>query len=117
MNSETRLQIAIMEYLDLVLPKSARAFHFHQNGRDKKQQALLTRMGVKAGLHDVGIIRSAGRIYLIEVKAPKGRLTLSQVAFHAWCRQWGIPHCVARSIEDVRDFLEAENFETREVAA
>lgn len=116
MKPETRLQITIMEYLDLVLPESARAFHFHQSGKDKKEQALLARMGVKPGLQDIGIIRSCGRIYLIELKTPKtGRLSPDQIEMRKWCTRWGIPHCVARSIEDVRAFLADEGFETREV--
>lgn len=113
---EDAIHRSIMSYLEAVLPESAMAFHPMQNPRSAKAGANFKRMGMKAGIPDIGIIRATGRIYWIEVKARKGRLSLSQKAFQMWCVQWGVPWCLARSIDDVRDFLQQHDFEIREAA-
>lgn len=41
----------------------------------------------------------------IETKAKKGKLRETQVAYHARMREWGIPICVAYSLNDVKEFV------------
>ena len=42
----------------------------------------------------------------IECKAAKGRREVSQKAWHARAGVWGVPVCYARSLGDVRAFVE-----------
>lgn len=110
---ETTLHIAIMDYLNAVLPADIRAFTFHQNPRNKVEGAKLKRMGMKAGLADIGLIRAGGYIALIEVKTDKGRLSPAQVELRDWCGEYAVPYCVVRSIGDVQAFLTDMNIQTR----
>jgi hypothetical protein len=41
----------------------------------------------------------------VEVKAGKGKLRPSQQLFQEECRKANVPHCVARSVTDVFDWL------------
>jgi hypothetical protein len=55
------------------------------------------------GVSDIlGVQKGAGRFFAIEVKAPKGRLSLDQEAFLEAVRASGGLGIVARSIEDVQ---------------
>lgn len=114
--SEKQIHAAIAEYLGWALPDSAMFFHPMQNPRSAKAGAQFKKMGMKAGIPDICILRSCGRVYFIEVKKNGGKLTLPQTAFRMWCVEYGIPHTVARSVEDVRGFLAEHDFELRDAA-
>ncbi len=117
MSGEHSIQVAIVGYLDRVLPGSYRAFAIPNGGRrDKITGAILKREGVKAGVPDIAIVRDGGSVAFLEVKAPKGSLSTSQKAFRDWCGENSVPFEVVRSIDDVRSTLSAWGINTREAA-
>jgi len=116
-SSERKIHIAIVDYLNAVLPDSHLVVHLYNNPRSAASGALAKRMGMLAGVPDLMIVRPLGRVAFIEVKAEGGRLSPMQIAFKLHCKTWGIDHAVCRSIEDVRDFLAELRIETREALA
>jgi hypothetical protein len=59
----------------------------------------------------------APRAAFIEVKTGKSELSDDQIAFRGALIQMGVPHVVARSIDDVRDAFAQWNVPTRECRA
>lgn len=57
------------------------------------------------GHPDIAGIFRGGRAFYIEVKKPKGVVSQEQRAFHDMIRRYGGRVCVARSVQDVSDFL------------
>ena len=113
-SDETPIHIAIVEYLRLVLP-DALIWHTPNGGkRSKREAAELKRMGVLAGVPDIAILTRFGVVLFIEVKAPKGRQSPEQVAFHDFCIAAKVHYFVARSVDDVRLFLCVLGVPTRE---
>ena len=114
---EKHVHTAILDYLQTVLPESHLTVHLYNNPRSAAAGAAAKRMGMLAGVPDLMIIRPLGRIAFIEVKREGGRLSVPQIAFRLFCRNWGVPHAVCRSIEDARDFIEEIGIETKEARA
>ena len=115
--SERLIHIAIVDYLNAVLPESHLVVHLYNNPRSAAAGAAAKRMGMLAGIPDLMIIRPLGRMMFIEVKKEGGRLSPEQTAFRLFCKQWGVPHAVCRSIEDVREYLDEWGVETKETRA
>ena len=111
--AERGIHQSIIDYLRLILPESHKAVHLRNNPRSRVMGGSEKRLGALKGIPDIAVIRPLGRIAFIEVKAEKGRLSPEQADFRLWCVRWGVPHCVARSIEDVRGFLDAIGIETK----
>lgn len=114
--TERTVHTAILDYLNAVLPDSHLTVHLYNNPRSAAAGAVAKRMGMLAGIPDLMVIRPLGRIAFIEVKKEGGRLSAAQMAFRLYCKQWGAPHAVCRSIDDARDFLAEIGIETREAA-
>lgn len=59
------------------------------------------------GTPDLAILLNdgTGRTLWCEVKSPTGRLTPEQATFRTWCQDRGIPHVVARSVDDVKEWV------------
>lgn len=112
--AERLIHIAIVDYLNAVLPDSHLVAHLYNNPRSASAGAAAKRMGMLAGIPDLLILRPLGRVMFIEVKKVGGRLSPEQTAFRLFCKQWGVPHAVCRSIEDARGFLTEHGVETRE---
>lgn len=64
-------------------------------------------MPVTAGLPDRMVILPGGRIFLIETKAPGGRLRPAQRVVHARMADRGVEVVVLSSTEEVADWVEA----------
>jgi hypothetical protein len=104
--NESKIQVAIMQYLESALPSFIRAAHVPNGGRrDSITGAKLKREGVKAGFPDIVLIRDGGSCALIEVKASKGRLSDVQKDWADWAGHNAVPYAVCRSIGDVQTFL------------
>lgn len=102
---EARLQHAVMQYLALALPPDAIAHHSPGEGmRGLRAQRDLKRSGFKSGWPDVEIVYR-GRVYFIELKAPKGTLSAAQRAMLARLNYCGAPAMVARSVEEAAEAL------------
>ena len=113
---EAQIQKAIVDYLKLVLPSTYRCFAIPNasqrtaTGRPANAVAGLTR-----GVPDLAIVGGAGRIWFLEVKSRKGRLSEFQSEFAQWCLTKGIvPWACVHSVEETRIALEAWKIETRE---
>jgi len=116
---EQDLQIAVCEWLDLVLdPNLARYCHVPNGGkRSKVEAAKLKKMGVKAGVVDLLIewhcaAQSDNDFgYLdhgwIELKAGGGKLSAAQDDFLTCTSDWGGHAALCRSLEEVAKTLKA----------
>lgn len=111
--SEFQIHSAIVEYLRRALPDGYRVECNLNNPRSAINGARLKAMGLTAGRPDIEIIGPGGSVAVIEIKAPKGRLSAPQKAYQEWCDDWHVPHCVARSIGDVQAFLTDLNVPVR----
>lgn len=114
---EEALHRDIADFLARVLVWPTRAGTNNMNPRSAVAGARNKRLGAIKGQPDITIYRTLGRVAHIEVKTLKGRLSPEQREFRQWCQEAGHPHCVARSVADVRDFLETEGIPLDEKAA
>jgi len=72
--------------------------------------------GVMSGFPDLICLPYANvGVFFIEVKSARGRVSTQQQQVHAMLRERGYPVCVAKSVDDVRDFLQAEGIGFNEV--
>jgi hypothetical protein len=72
--------------------------------RDASTGALLQRMGLKAGVPDMLILRN-GRLHGLELKADRGRLSSAQVSAHAELRRAGAVVGVTKSMDEALGLL------------
>lgn len=117
MTSEASIQRAIVGYLNAVLPKDTRVVAIpnaaRRTGTGRATNAVA---GLSPGLFDLMVIGRGGRVWFIEIKAERGRLSPAQEAWRGWFVVAGVPHCIARSVDDVRAALAHWRIETREAA-
>ena len=112
---EADLQFDIVNYLNVALTPS----HFvaaipNASRRTFFGHAANAVAGLYPGMPDLMIVGPLGRCAFIEVKADRGRLSDVQQAVHARLATMGVPHCIARSLDDVRAALVAWGIPTRE---
>lgn len=118
-NPETRLHIAILHYLQTVLPKEAADTLIHvPNGENRSPitGALLKRMGTKPGVEDLQFMWQA-RTYAIEVKPEGQYLRPVQKARQAAVLAAGGHYAVCRSTYDVDEVLAEWGVPVRAVVA
>lgn len=113
---EDTIQAAIVQFLRLTMPECV--IHHSPNGglRTKREAAKLKWMGTVAGIPDITIIMPGGKVAFLEVKGPKGSLSLDQQAFRAHCERYEIPWKLVRSVDDARAALADLGLLTREAA-
>jgi len=68
--------------------------------RDARTAAKLKQMGTKAGWPDFILVPPIGQLHCLELKRTGEDLTVEQGAFRDWCVGHGVPHAVARSIDE-----------------
>lgn len=112
--SEHDIQASIIRYLDTVLPPSIRAVGVSNNPRSKIAGGREKARGMRKGFPDL-LLTGAFHGFL-EVKREGSYLRPEQKAWRDWCAEQQIPFAVVRSIEDVRETLEAWGIRTREAA-
>jgi hypothetical protein len=104
-NPETRLHVAVMDYLRRVLI-DCRAFHIPNGGKRSAETArLMKRLGTMPGVFDIEILAPGPRTFWIECKTDSGRLSEEQESFKVDLIRFGFPYAVVRSLDDVRDFI------------
>jgi hypothetical protein len=126
-NRETAIQIAIVEWLRVVLPRTWMVVHVPNQGQSRRNRAeagILTAMGMVAGFPDLMVLsRSTAfnpmdeppRVWWLEVKAPKGGNEPSQSQVQSDLVALGYWGTVVRSIDDVRAFARTQGWPVREV--
>jgi len=104
---EDDLQEAVCTLLKWALPVDA-AFWSVPNGglRHTREAARMTRLGVRAGIPDLHVVYR-GRLFCLELKAPKGQLSASQGQVISKLETCGVPTAVVRSISEVERALRA----------
>ncbi len=96
---ERSIQSQVLQYLGY---RGIKAFRINSGmiatgeGRNRR----LVRLAPKGFSDIVGVLPESGRALFIEVKAPKGKLTIHQQLFLEEMRGQGAVAFVARSIED-----------------
>lgn len=113
-NDEANIQAAIFQYVRAVAP-DVLIFAVPNGGlRAKAEAARLKWTGVVAGVPDLCLVLPGGRACFIEVKTAKGVLSADQKAMRLRLIRMGVPCVTARSVEDVRAWLQAWGVLTRE---
>lgn len=112
---EDKVQSSIIDYVRLVVPESHIVAIPNAARREDGGNAGNAVPGLTPGVFDLCLLLPDGRVGFIEVKAPNGRLSKPQEAFRDVLIRFGTPHCIARSIDDVRAALADWRVETREV--
>lgn len=113
LGAEDRVQIAILDFIETVLPHSL-IWHVPNQGlRSVTTGRKYKLMGMRAGVPDLVLVHD-GRCYFFEVKSEKGRLSPEQHRFGEDARIAGAGWAVVRSVEDVRNALKAWGVQTRE---
>lgn len=113
--NESKIQRAIVDYLQTVLFPSHRVAAIPNGAvRTASGRASNAVAGLRRGVPDLMIV-GGGKVYFIEVKASRGKLTAEQSEWANWCVMEGfIGWCCAKSIDDIRDALSSWKIQTRE---
>ena len=106
---EDDLHKAVADFLgiekNLALPEDAVWTTVEHGGtRGKREAGRLKAKGLRPGWPDIQIVYR-GKLICIELKGPKGRLQLTQLATHERLRQAGALVYTATSVEAVEGFL------------
>ena len=102
---------AVLDYLRLALPQAR--IHHSPNETDMsgpqaiRMVAKAKRMGTRPGWPDLEILPGNGRVYFMEVKAPKGRLSDHQADLMNWMIAVGYEVAVVRSVDDAKAAVRA----------
>ena len=98
---EDDLQASVCTFLRWALPSDATFWAVPNGGlRHSREAARMSRLGIKAGCPDLHIVH-AGKLYCLELKAPKGTLSAMQVQMIDKLKACGVPTVVVRSIGEV----------------
>lgn len=89
MLKETALQKLIVEALELqikVAGKDALVVSNYNNATSARDGAAAKRMGRKAGIPDLSIFCTNGKVIFVEIKTERGALSPAQKKMHAWLK-------------------------------
>ncbi len=89
-NPETRLQIVVMQHLQIAGVPDLMAFHIKNSGKESLATgALLKKMGVRAGVSDLFIGVPGQPPSFLELKSHGCKPTETQLAFATHCERIG----------------------------
>jgi Holliday junction resolvase len=57
------------------------------------------------GIPDLLVMRD-GKVWFVELKTPRGRLSPHQERFKSFCEYHGVPYIVIRSLEEAQEVIE-----------
>jgi hypothetical protein len=104
---EDIIQRTVFEHLRVRSAPGIFAFHPANGGwRSHIEAAILKGLGVRAGVPDVIAVKD-GRVYALELKPPRGRLSAAQNAAHAALHAAGATVATAFGLDDALVQLEA----------
>jgi hypothetical protein len=104
---EQQVQIAVVQHLGWRAPRDTWRCHYPAGGaRTAAEGAIFKSLGVKAGTPDLLLVRE-GRLYCLELKSDRGRLSPAQVACHRDLREAGATIAVATGIDQALTILGA----------
>jgi len=101
---EESLQIAIVSYFKMQYPKfKDNLFHVANEGKRTAYYARkMADMGLLHGVSDLILVLD--KVYFIELKTPKGRLSPYQKNFQSMCLNQGHSYKVIRSVQEFTAF-------------
>jgi len=103
---EDEIQKAIVSYMHLAAAPGVFIAAIPNGGlRSHLEAKIMKGLGVRAGVADLFIVGPGARVYFVEVKAPKGRLSEHQIAFQDWCLKHQVPHAVVCSLDEAIEFF------------
>jgi hypothetical protein len=104
--SEHSLQVSILEYLKLSARRDVWWFAIPNAGkRSWRLAAQLKAEGLTAGVADLCIMLSGGRVLWMETKTLKGQQSDAQHNFERVCTALGHPYHIIRDLPDAIDTL------------
>jgi hypothetical protein len=102
---ERALQVALVEHLQWRASPDLWWAHYPSGGRRSRiAGAILKGMGARAGVPDLLLV-SRGRLFAMELKSDRGRLSPVQRETHAAMRKAGVVIGVAGNIDQALDLL------------
>ena len=101
-STEAQVQKAIITYLQL---KGWLVAHIPNGGRDAAHRRQMARQGAVNGWPDLVAIDRQGQTLWVEVKTAKGRISPAQKAVISELEARGCQVLVARSLDDVVEYL------------
>ena len=105
---ELALHMSIAKLLRDHIKSDWRWSHFPAGElRTPRTAAKLRAMGTMPGWPDLILISPDGLLHGLELKRVGGSLTEDQQAFQSWAIRQGVPHAVARSIDDALIIFES----------
>lgn len=115
--TEDQIHIAILQYLDVVIPSGATPVWHTPNGgsRDARAGAKMKKLGTRAGFPDLAFLYD-GTLYTLEVKAGHGQQRASQLSWETYITNAGGFYEVVRSIDDVQAALKKWGITPRKIA-
>ena len=111
---EDATQRQIISYIEAVVPKALVWACPNAARRSTSGKPMNAVPGLRKGAPDLIVALPGGKTLHVEVKSPKGRLSLEQCTFLGELDSLGHAWIIARDINDIRIALEAYGVETRE---
>lgn len=118
--TESEIQIQVVMYYLIPLQKIKEFEFFHipneaalaQSGGKTRFHRIniaskLKKMGLKTGIPDLCFLLKGGKVFFIEMKAPKGVLSKNQKFRIPILEGLGFPVHICRSLEDVKKVMES----------
>jgi len=103
---EDGIQKAIVSYMHMAAAPGVFIAAIPNGGlRSHLEAKIMKGLGVRAGVADLFVVGPGAKVYFVEVKAPKGRLSEHQIAFQDWCLKHQVPHAVVRSLDEAIEFF------------
>ena len=113
---EADIQREIVRYIEILAPAVLVFAIPNAASRTRTGRASNAVAGLKKGVFDLGLILpgQVGAVAFIEVKTTRGKLSAEQQHFQDVLIRNRVRHCVARTIDDVREALKIWGVPTRE---
>lgn len=114
MRLEDQIQGAIVDYIRTVAPDVLCYAVPNAAPRTHGGRASNGVAGLTPGIPDLALVLPGARSAFIEVKTDRGVMSKDQQAMRLRMIRLGIPCCTAKSVDDVRAFLNLLGVRTRE---
>jgi hypothetical protein len=75
--------------------------------RDIRTAAKLKSMGLRRGWPDFVLVPPTGQLHALELKRQGEAPSDEQADFRSWCIRHGVPHVVARTLDEVLTAFDA----------
>ena len=111
---EAGIQRQIVDYIRVVAPDLLVFAIPNGSQRTKSGRPANAVYGMVAGAPDLCVLCPMGKVFFLEVKAPKGRVSDAQIHFHFELEKRNHVCAVVRSIEDVQLVFKELDITTRE---